>query len=685
MSAKLFVRPVSWSLMREAVSCIQMFGYMDNGESIYIRIPQKSTFILRFQGSTENDAMEELKAVFCTSEIRRSRVDPCILCVRTPMLDCSSIVKWMDMKQDPCGILASFWAWRQILPYDWIQVERYSMLDGKYTTCSFNIIVDENNIARALRERPSTIPPRMDYVPPLKLLFWDGEMYTPRKGTMPDALRPEDEIRMISITTVWGDCVQHHVIVMQKTGHVGQRRTIKSTINVIEVSTEKHLLETFLTLFRQFGPDRVVFYNGAVFDMPYFIKRCRYCGVEIYNLSKILGGNTAVGSVTVGTSFGVEVVEALRVPGVEWVDLLGYSRKVYPWLCNFKLDTVAKWCLGEGKEDMPVEELMEALEYNDPAKMAKAVTYCHVDSLRLTQLWSREGIQGVLEQVGNTCGVTGEMVGMVYFNRLVEGLLYQVDPGLIFMNQGNNNQLTKQATVGVYKDIWVYDCGELYRQVMVTHSTNLLVKEVGKRIEGCPGLLIQEVFNSRFICQYNLVEAVEKELKKYNILSVDGCIVRSKKEIHEGWARLVSRVPLWVVVGKASYLMLTEKREMIAAGLAHVCRPCCLAATNVIEHYMRYLAGLGSFEMLILHTMSRDQFYIKEKINALSMLGPNTIKYKLALQYNVSSCTSVQYMMTQRGPILTQYLTQEDKVDYAFYQSKINKYIACLKKLNIYD
>jgi hypothetical protein len=125
---QLFVRPISWSSVNPSAAVlkanptlfpsIQIFGYTPNGHTVYVRIPRKSTFILKFAEEVDDDMMSDINDILQPSSIKLSGLDPHILIIRAPELspieltanpEFEGLATWIDVKQDPYGEIESFW------------------------------------------------------------------------------------------------------------------------------------------------------------------------------------------------------------------------------------------------------------------------------------------------------------------------------------------------------------------------------------------------------------------------------------------------------------------------------------------------------------------------------------------------------------------------------------------------
>lgn len=132
-------------------------------------------------------------------------------------------------------------------------------------------------------------------------------------------------------------------------------------------SSEKGLLEAFLSYFQKVSPDIVTGWNADHFDLPYLINRCAKLGLNFRIMSPI---NSVY--VRVDEDKGQKKISA-SIKGVSIVDLRSVFKKI-PFAGhapeNFKLDTIAKYSLGLSKKsfgkvgDLWRNNVCKLVEYN---------------------------------------------------------------------------------------------------------------------------------------------------------------------------------------------------------------------------------------------------------------------------------------------------------------------------------
>jgi len=698
-SSRLFLKPITWSSVNPRASSttrylspsIQIFGYTSDGRTAYVRIPRNSTFILKFDQIVDQEMVSNVSDILNPSYIKPSCVDNKIMIIRAPELspieltanpDFEGLATWIDAKQDPYGEVESFWEAKSIKPYNWISINKYTPIPGKYTNCDLNINSDEEHISEYVGDTLPNITPR--------LFFWDIETFASRQGEFPNSSNVDDYIALISIITMNRDGTKGYVIAR---GDVNRELLTKhNNMVLIHAKDEKDLLTKFFAIYNTFQPDRQIYYNGDMFDMPYLLNRLAINNIEIPKISKIRTLTPWVIRRSYPTPFGREYERTINIPGTEIIDLIHFYRRFYPHLKNHKLDTVSKFFIGEGKTGLTIDDMMDAIRTNNPDLLAKVVDYSYVDSLRMSELWLSSNTQHVLDSVCNNMCVSADSLLRSHFEDIINKLLFNIDPGTaVFNNAFGTPDHLKDAVQGIYRNVHVYDYSELYRQIMIMSDHPVSV-ELANRLDGAPHKLILTAFYSSYvdksIASPLLTTMLESVLESNMIIALEPFIIRSIGPLNADWLKQIAISSCYVSVAKASYIILNESGELEPAGLSKLCRPKFSLASDIIKQYLTlvYSDNLSSFTNPVMSDLPVDKFIMTERVGDISLLEPNTIKHKLALQYgsNIETWVSMQYVMTSNGPTLLSKLKDNDVIDYTYYTKELQKYIIDLQSLKLY-
>jgi hypothetical protein len=719
MSARneLFVRPISWSTVNPSASAlkrnptlvpsIQMFGYTNRHQTIYIRIPRNSTFILKFNQGIDDELIANMIDILNPITIKTSQSDSTIMIVRGPEIspfdltqddESAELATWQECHQDPYGELQSFWAINQISPYDWLTIHRYRPLSKKYTNSDLDIIASETDI------RPTTNSDliRSDIITELptitpRLFFWDIETFASRKDEFPNANEMGDFIFMISIITTDRSGLNSYVIVKGSiTEDLIQRRLAEKyggniPFILIRTDTERELLDRFFILYQTHRPDRQVYYNGDMFDMPYLLDRLSINGMDIPQMSKVLGLPLRPSKQKILTPFGMVDASTINIPGTEIVDLLYFYRRFYPHFRNHKLDTISTSFIGEGKTDLSIDEMMDAIRTDDPEKQVRVVDYSFIDSLRMQQLWEQTKVESKMEKVCNRLGISINNLLHHRYEQIIDHAMYNIDEGAR-LNMGASEKPTylQVGAKGIYHNVYVYDYTELYRQLML-RSSQSTVKSLAKRLKGAPPSLIMTAFFSGYVDRSRLLQVLLEEINRFKltntIIAIDATTIRTIGKIDFMYLKLVNVFRCYISLGKASYITLEEdKIEM--NGMAKLCRPAFALAYDIMNQYVNlvHTNTLDKFEYPNMESLPLDKFVMVEKIEHIQQYDPSSLKFELSRQYggDVLTWVRVKYVMTMRGPRILSLLTSEDQIDYNYYIMNINQNLTELQSLKNY-
>ena len=469
----LYVRVLSWNTVGGVDEAVEIYGYTSNGSTIYVRIPRRSTFIVKFNHVVTDDTIRNIKDFMNPKSIHVSTHDAHVAIIRGAELlpielseQSEDLVTWTDPKQDPNGWVESLLQARDINPYSWLKINNYFPISGSHM--DLNIQVEEEHISDG---------PELQDIPE-RLLFWDIETFSSIPDEFPSSLNVGDFIFMISIITVLGSDINGYVIV---NANADTDTVSDSGRIIIRTHSEKELLERFLDIFRSFKPSRQIHYNGSSFDIPYLIDRLNIHGMEF---PEIFGSKTSTSIRTYITPFGKEDAKSLTIPGVETIDLIQYFRLFYPWLSNHKLDTIAKTFIGEGKTGLSIDEMMAAVRTG--VGISKVIDYSYIDSLRMYQLWNDNDINIMyyIELVCNNLRIRFDTLLTLSLEEIIDRAIYNIDPGIMIKSvRSGVPEHVKDAQRGIYRSVYIYDYSELYRIIMM-NSDQRVISELALRLSG---------------------------------------------------------------------------------------------------------------------------------------------------------------------------------------------------------
>jgi len=681
----MYVRPISWIYNQpgsadanaQTQPTIQLFGYTTDNRSVNIKFPAGSTYIMRYSDPIDSEVIDELNDSLNADWIRESPLDPRVIMVHNPSLDTSdnSTSTWINSEKDPQGLLASFWQSSGIKPYDWLIINNYEILTTKTTICDLEVIMNETSLIHANLN--------LSVSNSRKLLFWDIEVLNPDVDQFPSADNPNHIIFMISLIISFGDRVYGYLLLL------GNIATFDTPINIsfIQYNNEKDLLTGFFDIIGREQPDRMISYNGDLFDMPYIAKRCRLHNIIIPPISKFVNYRPQFVDKRIATPFGIEFAKSLILPGIEQLDLLPFARRFYPSLPNHKLETFSQYLIGEGKTGLDIETMIQHVKSLDPERMRIVAEYSVKDSLLLYRDWQEAKIEQRLELIANSSGILIDEVINSSFDKLVESLAYNIDPSSTF-KIGFSIEPTHLliAQPGIYSNVFIYDYANLYLQLLI-ESNIPLNREIGLRLRNmnAPSNLIYNTFFSRYVDRNFIMPLFNSILSSFtSVIEIGPFELKVTSPLTESWLIPVNTLLHYVVISKASFILHNDDDSLTFQGPSQVCRPPFDLARQLIIQQLRAKFNGDVNPIAIPTTPPIDSLIITTKLKDKSHYDRNSAKYKLATQYDKSIQTwvNIKYIQTVKGPrLFDKWRPKVDKINTTFYRRKINDLLKTINSL----
>lgn len=215
--------------------------------------------------------------------------------------------------------------------------------------------------------------------PPYNILSFDIECIG--QLGFPNALKESDTIIQISCI-VWNCCskIPEKILIS-----LGTCNKIDDTL-IYECPSEYDLIMCFLTLLRDYNIEFITGYNISNFDLPYIIDRATH----IYNIDCTKFTKMKIDSIfevrkpmDSGAGF-MRSQTKIKITGIVPVDMYTVCKDKLS-LSDYKLNTVAKHCLGQEKNDVSYKEI-PILFKSGPVGRAKVGSYCIMDSILVLDL-----------------------------------------------------------------------------------------------------------------------------------------------------------------------------------------------------------------------------------------------------------------------------------------------------------
>nr|UQT64504.1 ORF9 [Human gammaherpesvirus 8]UQT64587.1 ORF9 [Human gammaherpesvirus 8] len=228
------------------------------------------------------------------------------------------------------------------------------------------------------------IPERTEW-PPYTILSFDIECMG-EKG-FPNATQDEDMIIQIScvLHTVGNDKPYTRMLL-----GLGTCDPLPG-VEVFEFPSEYDMLAAFLSMLRDYNVEFITGYNIANFDLPYIIARAtQVYDFKLQDFTKIKTGSVFEVHQPRGGSDGGNFMRSqskVKISGIVPIDMYQVCREKLS-LSDYKLDTVAKQCLGRQKDDISYKDIPPLFK-SGPDGRAKVGNYCVIDSVLVMDLLLR--------------------------------------------------------------------------------------------------------------------------------------------------------------------------------------------------------------------------------------------------------------------------------------------------------
>nr|AAK00812.1 DNA polymerase [Herpesviridae sp.] len=216
--------------------------------------------------------------------------------------------------------------------------------------------------------------------PPYTIMSFDIECIG--EQGFPCATRDEDLVIQISciLWTVGLDVPPRNILLS-----LGTCDPIDNT-DVYEFPSELDMFYAFFTMIRDHDIDFVTGYNIANFDFPYIIDRAtQVYSMPLRQFTKVMSGSTFEVHQPINTGAGfMRSFSKIKISGLVPIDMYQVCKDKLS-LSDYKLNTVAKHCMGTQKEDVTYKEI-PVLFRSGQAGRARVGSYCVLDSVLVLDL-----------------------------------------------------------------------------------------------------------------------------------------------------------------------------------------------------------------------------------------------------------------------------------------------------------
>ncbi len=244
-----------------------------------------------------------------------------------------------------------------------------------------------------------------------------------------------------------------------------------------QFTTEKEMLEAFVTFVKKLSPDIITGYFTDGFDFPYISTRARLLDVKL-DLG-VRGENLFARKRQGGRPAETKIVGTLHLDVFKFVRyIFGQNLKTD----SFKLDNVAHELLGSKKHVVNLEELAPSWDSNNAAKLEDFCKY-NLEDAHLTFDLCTLLLFDIIEFT-KTVGLPAFDVSRMRFSRLVESYILRraIERTVLAPNKPDDDEIRERMNEsiqgafvyspkpGLYKDVVVFDFRSLYPTIISSHN-----------------------------------------------------------------------------------------------------------------------------------------------------------------------------------------------------------------------
>ena len=216
-----------------------------------------------------------------------------------------------------------------------------------------------------------------------KVMSFDIEVFSSGVG-MPRPYKISDSVEMISVvfydTGAQREAKKYILHTLPKLDFASAEELV--------YDTEVELIVGFFGLIRDEDPTVITGFNIFNFDIKYLVSRLQLRLTEIPDVSR--GVNRAVDIIKVdwaSDAYGHNKYDRLVIGGRIILDMYLYFKRMK--LDKYSLDFISNQFLGESKNDMRFDDMMDAFRTKDVPSLRTVAEYCLQDSMLVVKLFDK--------------------------------------------------------------------------------------------------------------------------------------------------------------------------------------------------------------------------------------------------------------------------------------------------------
>lgn len=392
----------------------------------------------------------------------------------------------LKMHEYEVSPILQFQSSKNIKPASWVQFKGQKISDNeKESQCTYEYIVNEKHI----------MPLEIQSIAKPKILSFDIETNSSNPNRMPQVGVPDDKVFQISCVSCTNnqpeEKYQKCLLSLCKNSEgeiveIDQEKLGDNSIEIRMYESEGDLLDGFAEYVVELNPQVICGYNIFGFDIPYMFERSKltYTMATFTQVSCLKDHQVSkLSEITWSSSaYKNQDFKYIEAPGRIWVDLLPVVKRDYKFN-SYKLDSVAKFFLGQQKQDLPAKAIFKCYKMFTPQSLAVCGSYCVMDSLLVLKLFEKLQTWIGLVEMSNTCntpifdlftrGQQHKIYAQVYKKCLEDNIVIDRDSAELVADE----KLEKftgayvfPPVPGIYDMVTSFDFSSLYPSVIMAYN-----------------------------------------------------------------------------------------------------------------------------------------------------------------------------------------------------------------------
>lgn len=376
------------------------------------------------------------------------------------------------------------------LPSDVVQARKaYEWTDEADVQFDFRYMLDKKVVyAFTFDEHDNIMPVSVPATLPPRICFFDIEVRSP-----PTQFPKPEESKYPIVSIQCLDSYTNEITIF--TNGVPQIAS-----DQVACRSEAEMLRAFMNYLQKYDPDVLTGWNTNNFDIPYIVNRASNIKVKLNRMTRLpLGFNVPVTQLRQGMPSDTPEKKKkrkkewfVRCTGRQLLDMLDAFKKY--WKAEGELDSYTLKAIARNPDVMGSDNTYVYDEQGgnierlfSEERWDEFLSYCRSDVIALQKIDQRIKLFDFYENLRMMCGI--KLEDTMKNSRMIESLLFR-DPIMKPMptrrydivGESYDGALVLQPTIGIFKDVAVYDLNALYPTIIIAFDLSPDIDHVIPRV-----------------------------------------------------------------------------------------------------------------------------------------------------------------------------------------------------------